>query len=74
MIRDTKKIDSFITKEAKGVKEMLKTGAIHPSLVTLEIFIDNLIEDFQIDESQIDYTKGKSKEILQSMKVEIQGL
>ncbi|AZQ62033.1 hypothetical protein EI427_07205 [Flammeovirga pectinis] len=74
MIRDTEKIDSFIAREAKGVKEMLKSGAIHPSLVTLDIFIDNLIDDFQIDKSQIDYTKEKSREVLKSLNIEIQGL
>ncbi|KXX68802.1 hypothetical protein [Flammeovirga sp. SJP92] len=74
MIREEKKIDEFINREAKGIKDMLKSGSISKDLVTLEIFIDNIMSDFQIDQSQKEYTENRSKEILKEKGINISGL
>ncbi|WP_044204015.1 hypothetical protein [Flammeovirga sp. OC4] len=74
MIRKEKKIDEFILREAKGIKDMLKSGSISKDLVTFEIFIDNIMSDFQIDQSQKEYTENRSKEILKEKGIIISGM
>lgn len=74
MIREEKKIDQFILREAKGIKDMLKSGSISKDLVTFEIFVDNIMSDFQIDQSQKEYTENRSKEILTEKGINISGL
>lgn len=74
MIRSEKKIDEFIQREAKGIKEMLKIGSISKDLVTLDIFIENLISDFQVDSTQLDYLRKRSIEILKEKDINIVGM
>ncbi|NME67091.1 hypothetical protein [Flammeovirga aprica] len=74
MIREEKKIDEFINREAKGIKDLLKSGSISKDLITLDIFIDNIMSDFQIDQSQKEYTINRSKEILKEKGIKITGM
>lgn len=74
MIREEKKIDDFILREVKGIKELLKSGSISKDYVTFEIFIDNIMSDFQIDQSQKEYTETRSKEILKEKGIKITGM
>ncbi|NLR92398.1 MULTISPECIES: hypothetical protein [Flammeovirga] len=74
MIRKESKIDEFIRREAKAVKELIKSGSINNELISFDIFIENLIDDYQIDDSQLEYLKEKSRERLNLLNVKIQGL
>lgn len=74
MIREEKKIDDFINREAKALKAILKSGSVPSEMLSFDIFIDNIISDFQIDKSQVAYLRKKSIEILNEKNIKITGM
>ncbi|OHX65452.1 hypothetical protein [Flammeovirga pacifica] len=74
MIRKEEKINQLIEREVKKLKRSIKSGQIPIEVISFDIFIDNLIDDFQFDETQMDYVKTKSRELLTENSVKIKGI